>query len=202
MEEWDRALKGTGFSAVKTSSTPSFCSVILSQAVEETFKALREPLSVDSRLAGKPLGQVLVVSDVVSKLVSRSQPLLSSIESVTQCDLVGLEDIQCPVGVTMLCLCDLDSPVFGDVNEARFWSMQFVFCNASTVLSVVSGATSGQNQLATVTVGLGCTLLAEHRDLRLQFLGVANPKSLEPSLLANLLLRLTVTGQPNQSEIL
>jgi acyl transferase domain-containing protein/thioester reductase-like protein/NADP-dependent 3-hydroxy acid dehydrogenase YdfG len=202
--EWDKSLKETGFSGVDASSTPSFCSVIMSQAVDENFQALREPLSsIDTRHpVGKPLGQVLIVSDMVSVLASKSQALLSANPSVTQCDILGLEDFQCPIGATVLCLCDLDSPAFGDMTEARFKSMQTLLRNASTVLWVVSGAVSGQNPLANITVGLGRTLLAEHSDLRLQFLDVADPKSLEPSLLASLLLRLTVTDQTNPCEIL
>ncbi|KAJ4370703.1 hypothetical protein N0V83_005224 [Neocucurbitaria cava] len=202
LDDWDKSLKATGFSGVDTSSTPSFCSVIMSQAVNETFEALLEPLSVASRPAAQPLGHVLVVSDVASELASKTQALLASNEGVLQCDLEGLEDMKCPIGAVVLCLCDLDNPVFGEMTEGRFKAMQSVFCNASAVLWVTSGATSGQNPLANVTVGLGHTLLAEHSDLRLQFIDVDEPTSLEPSLLANLLLRLTGMDQSDPSEIL
>ena len=202
LDEWDKLLKATGFSGVDTSSTPSFCSVIMSQSINETFQALREPLSVASRPAGRPLGHVLVVSDVASELTSKSQTLPASNEGVLQCDLEGLEDIKCPIGAVVLCLCDLDSPVFSEMTEARFEAMQTVFLNASAVLWVTSGAASGKNSLANVTVGLGRTLLAERSDLRLQFLDVDEPTSLEPSLLVTLLLRLTGINQPNPSEML
>jgi acyl transferase domain-containing protein/nucleoside-diphosphate-sugar epimerase/SAM-dependent methyltransferase/NAD(P)-dependent dehydrogenase (short-subunit alcohol dehydrogenase family) len=202
LDEWDKLLKETGFSGVDTSSTPSFCSVIISQATNEIFQELREPLSIASRPAGRPLGHFLVVSDVASELASKSQALLASIEGVLQCDLVGLEDIKCPIGAVVLCLCDLDSPVFGEMTAARFEAMQALFRNASAVLWVTSGAASGKSPLANVTVGLGRTLLAELRDLRLQFLDVDEPTSLEPSLLATLLLRITGMNQPSPSEIL
>ncbi|KAI9654398.1 MAG: Type I Iterative PKS [Bathelium mastoideum] len=203
LDEWDKLLKATGFSGVDTSSTSSFCSVIMSQAINETVQALREPLSVPSGPAGRtPLGQVLVVSDVASELASKSQALLASNEAVLQCDLEGLEDIKCPIGAVVLCLCDLDTPVFGEMTEARFEAMQTVFRNASAVLWVTSGAASGKNPLANVTVGLGRTLLAERSDLRLQFLDVDEPTALEPPLLATFLLRLTGMGQPNPSEML
>lgn len=202
LDEWDKLLKETGFSGVDTSSTPSFCSVVISQATDETFQALREPLSVASRPAGQPLDHVLVVSDVASELTSKSQALLASNEGILQCHLQGLEDIKCPIGAVVLCLCDLDSPVFGEMTVARFEAMQTLFRNASAVLWVTSGAASGKSPLANVTVGLGRTLLAERSDLRLQFLDVDEPTSLEPSLLATLLLRLTGMDQPNPSEIL
>ncbi|KAF2763053.1 hypothetical protein EJ05DRAFT_459880 [Pseudovirgaria hyperparasitica] len=202
LEEWDKILKETGFSGVDTSSTPSFCSVIMSRATTETFEAIREPLLTAPRPAAQPLGPVLIVSNAASELASGSQALLTSIEGVTQCDITGLEDIKCPVGAVVLCLSDLDSPVFEEMTEARFEAMQTVFRNASVVLWVTSGATSGKNPLANVTVGLGRTLLAERSDLQLQFLDVDDPTSLEPSLLAKLLLRLTGTDQADLSEML
>lgn len=204
LDEWDKLLKETGFSGVDTSSTPSFCSVIISQATNETFQALREPLSVASHPAGQPLSNVVVVSDVTSELATKSRALLASNDSVLQCDLEGLEamDLKCPIGAVVLCLCDLHSPVFGEMTEAKFRAMQTVFRNASAVLWVTSGAASGKFPLASVTVGLGRTLLAERSDLRLQFLDVDEPTSLEPSLLATILLRLTGMDQPNPSEIL
>ncbi|KAI1296127.1 hypothetical protein F5Y03DRAFT_398957 [Xylaria venustula] len=204
LDEWDKSLKETGFSGVDTSSTPSFCSVILSQATNDSFQALREPLYVASHPTGQPLSNVLVVSDAASELAMKSQALLASHESVLQCDLEGLEDmdLKCPIGAVVLSLCDLDSPVFGEMTEARFRAMQTVFRNASAVLWVTSGAASGKSPLANVTVGLGRTLPAEHSDLRLQFLDVDEPASLEPSLLATLLLRLAGMDQSNPSEIL
>ncbi|KAL4986626.1 hypothetical protein BDW68DRAFT_178643 [Aspergillus falconensis] len=174
LDEWDKLLKETGSSGVDTSSTPSFCSVTISQATDEIFQELREPLSA----------------------------LLASIEGVLRCGLEGPENIKCPIGAVVLCLCDLDSPVSGEMTVAGFEAMQTIFRNASAVLWATSEAASGKSPLANVTVGLGRTLLAELSDLRLQFLDVDERTSLEPSLLASLLLRLTGMNQPNPSEIL
>ncbi|KAJ5100206.1 Male sterility NAD-binding [Penicillium angulare] len=202
LDEWDKLLKETGFSGVETSSTPSFCSAIISQATNEAFQEIRQPLSVTSRPADRPIGHVLVVSDMQSELASKSQALLASIEGVVQCDIGSLEDIKCPTGAIVLSLCDLNSPVFGQMTVARFEAMQDLFRHASAVLWVTSGAASGKSPLANVTVGLGRTLLAERTDLQLQFLDVDNPTSLDASLLATLLLRLTGMNQYNPSEVL
>lgn len=198
---WDTLLKETGFSGVDTSSTPSFCSVIISQASDETVQSLREPLSA-VHPAGRSLDNVLVVSDLTSKLASNSQTLLASTSGVLQCEIEPLDGIKCPVGAVVLCLCDLECPIFGRMTVARFEAMQTLFRNASAVLWVTSGATSGKNPMANVTVGLGRTLLAERSDLQLQFLDVDEPSSLDPSLLATLLLRLTGMNQPNPGEVL
>ena len=45
LDEWGMLLKETGFSGVDTSSTPSFCSVIMSQAIDKAVQVLHEPLS-------------------------------------------------------------------------------------------------------------------------------------------------------------
>ncbi|KAL1801719.1 hypothetical protein ACET3X_002061 [Alternaria dauci] len=202
LDEWDKSLKEAGFSGVETSSTPSFCSAIISQATNDSFQALREPLAAASLPTDPSIGPVLVLSDAASDLASKSQALLASKERISQCDLGGLEDTKCPIGAVVLCLCDLDSPVFENMTKSRFEALQAVFRNARVVLWVTSGAASGKNPLANVTIGLGRTLIAERSDLQLQFLDVDEPASLEPSLLATLLLRLTGMNQPNPGEML
>jgi nucleoside-diphosphate-sugar epimerase/malonyl CoA-acyl carrier protein transacylase/SAM-dependent methyltransferase/NAD(P)-dependent dehydrogenase (short-subunit alcohol dehydrogenase family) len=198
LEKWDELLKDVGFSGVDTSSTPSFCSVIISQATSETFQAIRAPISAPPI---QTLQQVLVVNDTASELSSSTQALLASNEAVLECKMSGLEDIECPVGAVVLCLCDLDSPIFDKMTEKRFGAMQDVFRNASAVLWVTSGAVSGKYPHANITVGLGRTLLAERSDLQLQFLDVDDPASLEPSLLVTLLLRLTQMDQSSCGDI-
>ncbi|KAH8810683.1 hypothetical protein F5884DRAFT_622925, partial [Xylogone sp. PMI_703] len=202
LDEWDRVLKEVGFSGVDTSSTPSFCSVIMSQATNETFQTLREPLSTASSPPSQLLSHVLVVGDIASELASKSQALLASYESVHQCDLAGLETVNCPPGAVVLSLCDLESPVFEQMTEAKFEAMRTIFSNASAVLWVTTGAATGKSPMANITVGLGRTLLAERSDLRLQFFDVDDTTSLEPSLLADLLLKLTAISQPDPSDIL
>ncbi|OKL62581.1 hypothetical protein UA08_02969 [Talaromyces atroroseus] len=197
LDEWDTLLKATGFSGVDTSSTPSFCSVIMSQATDETVQMLLEPLSITSHEALPPLGQVLVIGE--SEVAFKSQALLASVGADIQRDLDGID---VPRGAAVLCLCDLDRPIFGDITEARFQALQAVFRNASTVLWVTSGANSGHHPLANVTVGLGRTLLAERSDLRLQFLDVEEPASLEPYMLATLLFRLAWINKSGLDEIL
>jgi len=197
--EWDTLLKATGFSGVTASSTPSYCSVIMSQAMDETVQLLHEPLSDLSRQALTSRGPVLVVGGNESGLGTRSQEILASHGSSY---LRELEGIEVPSGAVVLCLCDLDNPIFGGMTEATFQAIQTIFRNASIVLWVMSGAVSGKNPMANVTVGLGRTLLAECSDLRLQFLDVEEPASLTPELLATLLLRLSATDQSDSDDIL
>jgi nucleoside-diphosphate-sugar epimerase/SAM-dependent methyltransferase len=198
-DEWDALLKANIFSGVTASSTPSYCSVIMSRAVDDTFQLLQAPLSdVSHQLLGSR-GPVLVVGGNKSGLGAKSQEILASHGASY---LRELEGIEVPSGAVVLCLSDLDSPIFGVMTEAIFQGIQTIFRNASIVLWVTSGATSGKTPMANLTVGLGRTLLAECSDLRLQFLDAEEPESLTPELLATLLLRLGATDLSNSDDIL
>ncbi|CAK3779972.1 probable polyketide synthase [Lecanosticta acicola] len=198
LNQWDSLLKKTGFSGVDTSSTPSYCSVIMSQAVHETVQTLRDPLAAaaSNPAALSKLDRVLVIGD--SELASTSRTLLAGVGGASVSQHGDFEGVGVPYGAAVLCLADLEEPVFGSMSKERFDAMQNVFRNAGTVLWVTSGAASGKQPLANITVGLGRTLLAERSELKLQFLDVDNPESLEASTAANLLLRLTVS--PSSSD--
>ncbi|KAJ5919847.1 hybrid NRPS/PKS enzyme [Penicillium verhagenii] len=203
VERWDELLRANGFSGVDISSTPSFCSVIVAQAVDEAVQLLREPLAVDPA-ALPPLGDILIVGgDGSSDLASQTQELLQSVvPSYNITVLPGLEGILVPKGATVLCLADLENPVFRDMNEKRFRGLQDVMETAEVVLWVTSGANSGRDPDANVTVGLSSTLRAERMDLRLQFLDVDDPSSIDPSLLAKMLLRLAFLDPSKTEEML
>ena len=203
VERWDELLKANGFSGVDVSSTPSFCSVIVAQAVDETVQLLREPLDV-APAALPPLGDILIVGGgASSKLASQTQAILrAAAPSKTVTVLPGLEGIQVPKGAAVLCLGDLDSPVFRDMNQKRFRGLQDVMETAEVLLWVTSGAKSGKDPDANITLGLSSTLRAERMDLRLQFLDVDDPSSVDPSMLAKMLLRLAFLDPSKTDELL
>ncbi|KAL4923070.1 S-adenosyl-L-methionine-dependent methyltransferase [Aspergillus undulatus] len=60
VDRWDELLKANGFSGVDVSSAPSFCSVIVAQAVDETVQLLREPPVVAPAVL-PPMGKILIV---------------------------------------------------------------------------------------------------------------------------------------------
>ena len=102
----------------------------------------------------------------------------------------------------MLCLSDLDSPVFCGMNQKRSRGLQDIMETAQVVLWVTSGAKSGEDPDANITLGLSSTLRAERMDLRLQFLDVDRPSSLNPDLLAKMLLRLAPQDPSETDELL
>ncbi|KAB5530404.1 hypothetical protein GE09DRAFT_1252605 [Coniochaeta sp. 2T2.1] len=194
VDRWDELLKATGFSGVDTVSTPSFCSVIMSRATDDTVQILQEPLSAAPQEL-PPLGEIIIVDGGDLKLGSKTQEILSAAVSAPVTILPGLEGMEVPTGAAVLCLCDLDSPIFCDMSEPRFKGLQSVMHNADVVLWVTYGSTSGKKPEAAVTVGLGRTALVERSDLRLQFLDVDDLGAVDPSMLATFFLRLACIGQ-------
>ncbi|KAL4770599.1 hypothetical protein BDW60DRAFT_208975 [Aspergillus nidulans var. acristatus] len=211
VERWDELLKANGFSGVDVSSTPSFCSVIVAQAVDDTVRLLREPLAVAPEAALPPLGDILIVGGkdsggASSRLALQSEKILrTAVPSKTAVSVVpGLEGIQVPKGAVVLCLCDLESPIFRDMTAKRFKGLQDIMETADVVLWVTSGAGKGRDPDANITVGLSSTLRAERMDLRLQFLDVDDDDraSLEPTMLANMLLRLAFQDPSQAHQLL
>jgi SAM-dependent methyltransferase/NADP-dependent 3-hydroxy acid dehydrogenase YdfG len=203
VERWDELLKANGFGGVDISSTPSFCSVIVAQAIDETIQLIREPLAV-APAALPPLGDLIIVGGgAISTLANQTQSILqAAAPSKNITVLSGLEGIQVPKGAIVLSIADLDSPVFRDMNPKRFKGLQDVMETADVVLWVTSGAKSGKDPDANITLGLSSVLHVERVDLRLQFLDVDDHSSVEPSLLAKMLLRLAFIEPSKTDEVL
>lgn len=203
VERWDELLKANGFSGIDLSSTPSFCSVMVTQAVDETVQLLREPLAVEST-ALLPMGDILIVGGGASaELAYQTQEILRAAapqKSITV--LPRFEGIQVSPGAAVLSLSDLDSPVFRDMNQDRFKGLQNVMDAAQSVLWVTSGAQSGQNPDANLAVGLSSTIMAERVDLRLQFFDIDDPISINASMLAKMLLRLAILDPAKAKDLL
>ncbi|KAI0202391.1 acyl transferase domain-containing protein [Astrocystis sublimbata] len=201
LKRWDELLKANGFSGVDVSSTPSFCSVIISQAVDKTILTLREPLamvSADNTLVGDI---VIVGYGVIANLASETQAVLRAVSTKVTV-VASLEGVQVPRQASVLCLNDLDSPIFREMNEARFRGLQEVMEKAKSLLWVTKGAKSGNSPEANITIGLSSTLRAERMDFRLQFLDVDDLSSLNPSMLAEMLLRLALVDPSEPGDML
>ncbi|EAQ87449.1 hypothetical protein CHGG_04068 [Chaetomium globosum CBS 148.51] len=214
VERWDELLRATGFAGVDRTSTKtvSYCSVIVAHAVDDKVQLLREPLAAAPEALAPSLGDVFIVAGggaTTPDLASQCQTLLqtatpsTTVTIIPSLDAVSAADNISP-GSTVLCLAELDQPVFqsSDENDAvaqRFRGLQELMSTAGSVLWVTAGARSGRDPVANMVVGMGSTLRAERgSSLRLQFLDVDTPSALlevpsaGPALLAKLLLRLAI----------
>lgn len=190
VSDCDALLKEAGFSGVDTSSAPSFCSVILSQAVDDVVMALRNPISSVQQLKA----EVLLVhdptpSEAVTKLASQLEQKLAQVTTVRT--ISGLEDIRVPAGDIVLNLCELDTPVFHQMDERRFQGLQEVMREASTLLWITKGARTGTMPENTMILGWGRSARVERTTLKLQVLDLEQEThTVDPDVIFKLLLRL------------
>lgn len=190
VSDCDALLKEAGFSGVDTSSTPSFCSVMLSQAIDDAVMALRDPTSSVQQLRA----EVLLMhdpspNDVVTKLVSQVGQKLAQVATVRT--VSGLEDICVPAGGIVLNLCDLDTPVFHKMDERRFQGLQEVMRQASVFLWITKGARTGTKPENTMVLGWGRSARVERTTLKMQILDLEQEThTVDPDVVFKLLLRL------------
>lgn len=153
-------LKEVGFSGVDASSTPSFCSVMLSQAV-------RRPASTAQQLETG----VLIVHDPsasagVTRLASQVATELAQVATVRTAG--GLEGIRVPAGAVVLNLCDLDTPTWHKMHERRFEGLQEVMRQASALLWVAEGARAGTTLENTTVLGWGRSARVERTTMYIE----------------------------------
>ncbi|KAI3396960.1 hypothetical protein diail_11360 [Diaporthe ilicicola] len=195
--EWHRLLLESGFSGVD-SSTPEYdvfpfpLAVIVSQAVDDRISLLREPLSSpaiqpededwDLVLIG---GQSLGSSQLIEQIIRLAQPL--GVRHVVFKTLGDIVTANISPNSAILCVAELDEPVFQRLSAQTLQGMQKVFETQRTVLWITQGSRS-EDPYMSMTVGLGRSLLLENPDLVLQFLDLEvgvkpNPRQLLESLL-------------------
>lgn len=209
--EWDGMLRRTGFGGVDA-VTPELdalahpVSLIVSQAVDDRVLCLREPLvahSARSALRDPLLGSDLLiiggdkalpvvrlartVADVLRSRVRRVT-ISKTIESIPK-DGLGPQTV-------VVCLADLDKPVFGDLTESRWNALRRVFDECKRVLWVTQGRLA-DNPHANISIGFGRTQLLEAIGLTCQFVDVDTIESSTKTanLLAEMLVRLAYSAQ-------
>ncbi|KAI0455320.1 putative polyketide synthase [Xylaria acuta] len=208
IQDWDKHLRAAGFSGVDTSPPKEFqesYSVFhfVSQAVDNYVSFLREPLHVSWEV---PTIEKLVIiggqTARTSHLVTRLQDIFASQTFVTRCySFLTLLDVDYQLvdaSSTVLCLTELDSPVFKDITADRFMALRSLFQTGKTLLWVTSGRLADE-PFSQMTVGLSRVAANEAPDLRIQQLEVADLAAATPEYLAKALLRFHATGRKNDN---
>ncbi|KAL5355551.1 hypothetical protein BJX96DRAFT_170776 [Aspergillus floccosus] len=201
LDEWAGLLEENGFSGIDTviphhDTLPVPLSVIAAQAVDDRVQYLRSPLQSLQRLAVVP--RLTVVNgggrqsagfepDVTGLL----HTYYGEIKVIESLDKVHDQDL--PVGGTVLCLSDIDGPVFKEMTTAKLRGLQNAFKLSKNVLWITQGSRSG-DPYARMIVGFGRTIVLEMLHLRLQFLDIPPTSSPDAHVIADALLRLEITG--------
>ncbi|KAI5206756.1 hypothetical protein E4T39_02233 [Aureobasidium subglaciale] len=174
LEGWHGLLEANGFSGVDTATPDDLIpfSVFCSQAVDSAVEATRQPLSGNTT----NIKDILIIGGrkfKVARVVDQTRKLLAStcgnIVIIKSLDL--LEHSMVASKPMVLCLTELDDPLFKDLTNLHFANLQNLLSGCRQVLWVVQGA-SGSNPYANMMKGVFKTLLAEDPGLYVQFLNV------------------------------
>ncbi|KAI8949604.1 putative polyketide synthase [Xylaria longipes] len=208
IQDWDKHLQAAGFSGVETTPPKEFLESysvfhFVSQAVDDYVSFLREPLRVSWEV---PTIEKLVIiggqTARTSHLVTRLQDIFASQAFITRCyifpTLLDVDYELVDASSTVLCLTELDSPVFKDITADRFMALRSLFQTGKTLLWVTSGRLEDE-PFSQMTVGLSRVAANEAPDLRIQQLEVADLAATTPEYLAEALLRFYATARKNDN---
>ncbi|KFY01771.1 hypothetical protein O988_02546 [Pseudogymnoascus sp. VKM F-3808] len=199
--EWDTLLRSTGFTGVDKvlhdipDSVKHSCSVIVSQAENDSFQLLREPLSSPLSILGTE--SILIIGGktlTTAKLVRDTQFLLSpsKVQTTVVDDLHNLRSKLFSSLTSVICLLELDDPLFsGTLTMEEIALLQKLFSNCTNILWVTTGRLH-VNSHSNMTIGVGRAVAAEIPQLNLQFLDIDSPRSLDGKTLLETFLRLAL----------
>ncbi|KAA8894529.1 hybrid PKS-NRPS [Sphaerosporella brunnea] len=203
--QWDTLLRETGFSGVDTllhdtiDSSQHMYSAIASQALDERFTLIRQPL-LSPELVPQ-IEQLLIVGGKtlqVSRLIHTIRGLLPFLKhcTVRMDDLESLDAAagQLSSATTVLCLTELDKPAFESLTPEKFRGMKQLFNNAKRVLWVTQGCRTG-NPYSNMTIGVARVVLNEMSllsEFDLQLLDLGHKSDIDARILTEVLLRLVM----------
>ncbi|KAH8701329.1 hypothetical protein GQ44DRAFT_785142 [Phaeosphaeriaceae sp. PMI808] len=179
--EWHRLLCETGFSGIDAVTSdldrlPHPASVMLSQAVDNTITALREPMitaedkifepikTLDLAIVGgDKLGTCILASQIAKILSSK----FKSVISIPTLKFLAASNID--KSTVILSIIDLDCLAFAQMDHDEFESLKTVFENSFCVIWYTSGSRA-DNPHANMIRGFGRSLMWELPELRVPFL--------------------------------
>ncbi|KAH0404852.1 putative polyketide synthase, partial [Aureobasidium melanogenum] len=194
--QWDAILKRTGFSGIDTISPPEFLDtfgviLFVSQAIDDRCKFVREPRAmphVGSSLEKLAIigGATETVGTAVSKIKTSLQGITDELVHFKKLDEVDIELIES--NTTVLCLSDLECPVFENLSDASWVKFKHLFATERTVMFLTSGRIDKQ-PFSNMLVGFGRSAAHEVDGLRLQFLDIPDVNLLDATMVVETLMR-------------
>ncbi|KAG6360409.1 hypothetical protein INS49_011469 [Diaporthe citri] len=182
--EWHRLLRRSGFSGADTvfydneDESKHVTSCVVSRAVDENLLRLLQPLTFASELpapatpllviGGRRLGCSKVI-DEIEELIPRTwRPQMRIVPSVD-----GLKDSHLTPAMDVLCLHDIDEPLFAKLpmKEGRLNKLQQLLMSARNMLWVTSAGAS-YTPRASMIRGISRVAPVELPHLKLQVLGL------------------------------
>ena len=207
--QWHELLQSTGFSGVDSiihdmadERLHSF-SLIVSQAINENFELLREPLSSANNSGDEHLLIIGGATLPVAKTVSEMRKLLSHWVSISFHNRIeSLDSSNLSLMTSVICLEELDQPIFSKaISPTRLQSIQDLFISSKNVLWATNGRMSDSPH-SNMMVGIGRSILSELPHLNLQFLDidVTRTPARSARVLVEVFLRLKIGSLPGNTD--
>ncbi|TGJ86271.1 hypothetical protein E0Z10_g2470 [Xylaria hypoxylon] len=196
--EWDRLLRSSGFSGCDSiaSVVGEFSVVWVSQAVDDRVTFLRDPLipAPETSKFKVGLNSFVVIGGeklMTSKLVAQLQKLLrpyctSDIQNVVKLD--GSSPLILTPETTVLCLADLDKPLFQDLTDVNLETTKKILHGVRSVVWVTTGRRA-QSPFANMTAGFMRCALQEIPELNFQLLDFDERDQIQGRVIAESVLR-------------
>ncbi|RYP64846.1 hypothetical protein DL769_006521 [Monosporascus sp. CRB-8-3] len=203
-QEWDNALRNSGFSGIDTKPPTEFedvlgVSLFVSQAVDEEFNLLRQPLLVP---LSSPIDRLFIIGGSTSRSSHLVKGLEATLKGYARCTRVfkTLADVDYSLIDPESCvisLTELDNRVFEDITPVEWQHFKKMFETGKTLLWITSGRLDDE-PFSNMTIGFGRTAVHETPDLRLQYLDISEPQNIDPRTIAECLLRLWTGRRPEE----
>ncbi|KAL4864872.1 hypothetical protein BDV12DRAFT_200687 [Aspergillus spectabilis] len=206
VSSWEKLLCETGFGGIDLriglgDPQLSLYEVIVSEAVDDRIRLLRDPLSTSPGEPGLQQPDNLLIvggsTNITSTLVKQiSDTLRSRFRRITAAPEVELLELPDSSSSIVLSLIDIDRPSFQDLTLERLEGLQKLVSTASKLLWVTAGPESDCPYLG-MSKGWLRSLAYERRGTVLQYLNIENPAAVSAELLATSLMRLVYADSAN-----
>nr|A0A4P8WAE5.1 RecName: Full=Polyketide synthase-nonribosomal peptide synthetase pyiS; Short=PKS-NRPS pyiS; AltName: Full=Pyrichalasin H biosynthesis cluster protein A; AltName: Full=Pyrichalasin H synthase [Pyricularia grisea]QCS37521.1 PyiS [Pyricularia grisea] len=193
IEEWEKYLKQTGFSGIDTlmphdEILPVPLSVIVSQAVDERTELLKQPLQrLDPSTTLVPQLTIIGSGALAEEVHRLLRPFCGRVNVIESLGHMGAD--QLPVGGAVICLADIQEPVFKSMDADKLRGFQTIFKQSGSALWVTQGTLNG-NPYSRMVIGFGRTIVLEMLHLRLQFLDLDHEAPADPTAIVETFIRL------------
>lgn len=202
--EWDLMLKSTGFSGADSTPPDAFRELFhvfpfVSQAVDEQVEYLRRPLTLPPSWSVPRISKLIIVGGQTrrtSHLVKGLKAIFDRGELAasiyTFATLLDVDQSLVDNDTLVISMSELDHPIFKNITPQSFEALKSMFVAGKTLLWVTSGRLESE-PYSNMTVGFGRCATSENLDLRLQQLDIADPETISPESIAEVLLRFQVS---------
>ncbi|KAI1374301.1 hypothetical protein F4677DRAFT_461577 [Hypoxylon crocopeplum] len=195
--EWETILKGAGFSGIDTRSPPQLfdafgITLFVSTAVDKRIEFVRDPLAVTTSVVYKKIivlgGQTPQVASLVQGLRGLLAPLADRVFEYESLEL--LDDTVLDDESVVVSLVDLESPVFKDITQERWYKFRELFTTGRNILWLTRSRLDG-DPYCNMTVGFGRSAMHEEESLHVQYVDIPDVSKIDAETIAQYLLRFT-----------